>query len=254
MGKQYKSPPIKEAVCEFRFRSGAPWDLAVPGLIYAELKNDFPRRLPNVIPAASVVIGMGQPDVQAQVDEQMRQGISQMQGLRFWREHAEDGVIVVAPNRLSISHYRPYPSWEGFLPIIQQAFAAYVEVAQPHGIQRIGLRYINDIGFDKGTVDFEDYFEFYPYLGANLPQDYAGLRMSLYMQFKDGRDALRLQLSTVPGETTEQVVARLDLDYFLVQPETLLLEQTSDWLQQAHDGVEEVFEGCLKDSVRAMFD
>ena len=132
------------------------------------------------------------------------------------------------------------------MPIIQQAFKAYEKVAEPHGIQRIGLRYINDIGFDPGSVEFGDYFEFWPYLGANLPQDYAALQMSLLMQFNEGRDGLRLQLSTVPGETAEQVVARLDLDYFLVQPETLLLEQTSDWLQQAHDRVEEVFEGCLK--------
>jgi len=253
MSRQYKSPPIKEAVCEFRFRSEAHWDLAVPGLIYFELKDDFPRRLPNVISVSSVVIGMGQPEVQAQVDEQLRQDISQRQGLRFWREHAEDGVIVVAPNKLGISHYRPYPSWEGFFPTIQQAFRAYVKVAQPKSIQRIGLRYINEIVFELGTVDLEVYFEFYPYLGAKLPQDYAALQMSLLMQFKDGRDGLRLQLSTVPGETAEQVVARLDLDYFLVQPETLLLEQTSDWLQQAHDRVEEVFEGCLKDSARAMF-
>ena len=97
MGRQYNSPPIKEAICEFRFRSETPWDLAVPGLIYAELKDDFPRRLANVITFPNVVKGMWAPEVQAQLDEQMRQDISLSKGLRFWREHAEDGVIVVAP-------------------------------------------------------------------------------------------------------------------------------------------------------------
>ena len=257
MSRQYKTPPIKEAVCEFRFRSEDTWDMAVPGLIYAALMNDFPRRLPNVVQTAGILITggpRGQPEVSSQVDEQFRQNIAQLQGLRFWREKTEDGLIVVAPNKLAVSQYPPYPSWDGFLPIIRQAFEAYVTVAKPHSIQRIGLRYINDIVFEVGTVDLEDYFEYYPHLGSKLPQDYGAFHMTLNFPYSQARDHLRVQLSTVPGTTDEQVVIRLDLDYSVVEAGAVPLERTTEWLQQAHDQVEEVFEGCLKDSVRAKFD
>ena len=43
-----------------------------------------------------------------------------MDELRFWRDD-DSGVIRIRPNTLSISHFKPYPSWAGFLPIITAA-------------------------------------------------------------------------------------------------------------------------------------
>ena len=175
MQRQYRNPPIKESVCEFRFHSEDSWDMAVPGLIYAQLVDDFPRRIPNIVQTAGIRVtaGLGgQPQISSQVDEQFKQDISQLQGLRFWREDTEDGLILVAPNKLSISHYPPYPSWNGFYPIIRQAFDAYRLIAHPKGLARIGLRYINEISFDDSAVELEDYFEYYPHLGSNLPDDF----------------------------------------------------------------------------------
>ena len=151
MRRQYKNPPIKEAVCEFRFPSENPWDMAVPGLIYAERKDEFPRRLHNIVQTAGIRITNvpgSPPQISSEVNERIQQDISQLQGLRFWREQSEDGLIMVAPNKLAVSQYPPYPSWNGFFPVIKQAFNAYITVAEPMGIERIGLRYINDVGFD----------------------------------------------------------------------------------------------------------
>lgn len=254
MQRQYKKPPIKEAVCEFRFQSGDSWDMAVPGLIYAELMNDFPRRLPNAVEGAGIRITSrpgGQPEISYEVDEQFKQNITQLQGLRFWREASEDGLILVAPNKLAVTQFPPYPSWDEYLPIIQQAFDAYCSIAHPKSIERIGLRYINDVAFDVPTVELEDYFEYYPYLGSDLPKDFSALQMRVMIPFNAERDSLRLQISTLPGE---KVVVRLDLDYSLIEPEGVSLDRVPEWLQEAHDNLEKVFEGCLKDSVRAMFD
>ena len=253
MQRQYRNPPIKEAVCEFRFQSEDSWDLAVPGLIYAELKNDFPRRLPNIVQTTGIRITSGpgsHPEISSQVDEQFQQDISQLQGLRFWREETEDGLIIVAPNKLSVSQFPPYKSWDNFFPIIRQAFDAYRTISQPKTLDRIGLRYINDVAFDVPSVDLDDYFEYYPYLGSDLPQDFNSLQMSIAIPFNAERDSLRLHISTVPGEG---VVVRLDLDYSLTKSDAVSLDQALDWLQEARDNLEKVFEGCLKDSVRAMF-
>jgi len=44
MGRKYRHPPIIEALCEFRFEPGPPWDLAIPGLVYEKVKEEFPTR------------------------------------------------------------------------------------------------------------------------------------------------------------------------------------------------------------------
>ena len=75
--------------------------------------------------------------------------------------------------------------------------------------------------------------------------------MSMLIPFNDERDALRLQISTLPQST---VIVRLDLDYSLMVSEAVPLDHALEWLQEAHGNLEKVFEGCLKDSVRAKFD
>ena len=45
----------------------------------------------------------------------------------------------------------------------------------------------------------------------------------------------------------------LDLDYFFLQPQNVGLADALDWLESAHDRIEQTFEGCLKDSARTLF-
>ena len=137
----------------------------MPGLVYAQLRSDFPKILPNPsLNVQSITIGQdGQPQP---VNQELRQD----QSLRFWRDD-ETGAITVGANRLGLSHYKPYSSWKSWKPIIEQAFDAYVTVADPAGVQRIGLRYINQIESLTDVVEPEDHFNFYAFVGETLPQD-----------------------------------------------------------------------------------
>lgn len=45
VGKRYKNPPVIEALRELQFESTVSWDLAIPGMIYDQAKQDFPKRL-----------------------------------------------------------------------------------------------------------------------------------------------------------------------------------------------------------------
>jgi len=44
MNKQYKNPPITEAVCEFRFELETAFDPKIIDLIYEEIKEKFPKK------------------------------------------------------------------------------------------------------------------------------------------------------------------------------------------------------------------
>ena len=169
--------------------------------------------------------------------------------LRFWRGSDESGYIALAPNRLSVHHFRPYPSWACFSGIINEVAKAYQDLLKPTKIQRIGLRYINDIDLGQTSYELEESFNFYPFVGQDLPQTLTGFQCLVQCDFEDDRDSLTLKIAAPPQ--TSQVV--LDLDYFLAQPDRLQLDETADWLEQAHSNLLGVFEGCLKDPTRKSF-
>jgi uncharacterized protein (TIGR04255 family) len=154
MGRKYKNSPIIEALCEFRFEPGLPWDLAIPGLLYEKVRDGFRTR--RQVRAFETSVSASPEGVEQQV-----RAIDRMQFLR----EDEKALIQVGPNMLAVNHLRPYPTWQEFLPLIRGGFEAYREAAGPEGIQRIGLRYINRIEIPGPGVEMEDYFLFYPFVG-----------------------------------------------------------------------------------------
>ena len=251
MSQQYQNPPIREAVCEFRYQEGTHWDWAAPGQIYAALASEFPRRLP-------IEQGNGSPNVQlSQVSPPVLQQLVLRLGFqgeaRFWRESDESGHIAVSPYRLGVHHRKPYPSWKGFSEIIGKCAKAYQEVLKPTKVQRIGLRYINDINLGRGTVELEDFFDFYPFVGHTISQNLSRFQCMIQINFEDARDSLTLQIMRTRQPEGGNAQVTLDLDYFLVQPDSIELSETTEWLETAHSNLESVFEGCLKDSARELF-
>ena len=247
---QYPNPPLREAVCEFRFQPGPDqWDLSFPGLIYNELRHEFPRRIQDATPQQVFSITFGTPP------ENMGgfNAVDPAQSLRFWRDNSQDGVITVGPNRIGVSHYRPYPSWDNFLDVVKQAFDSYLTVVRPQTIQRIGLRYINEVAFDFNSVNLSEYFTFHPNFGPKLPQSNVNVRMSVDFTFDEHRDLARLQLGTIPGSDHISIAISLDIDYFLLVPGTVPLTGIELWLDRAHSRISSIFEGSITDKTRSLF-
>jgi len=243
MGRKYKNPPVVEALCEFRFDPGSPWDLAIPGLVYEKVQGEFPKRRQAKVFEASISGG----------PEGIEQQVKTTDRMQFLR-HDEKALIQVGPNLLAVNHLKPYPSWQEFLPLIQQGFDAYFAAANPKSIQRIGLRYINRIEIAGERVELADYFEFRPFVGPRLPQDYGPFVVGIQIPFEDSRDLLRLQLESATVETPGTVAVMLDLDYFLAQPGGVSQDDVFKWTEIAHAHVEEVFEACITDRLRQVFE
>jgi uncharacterized protein (TIGR04255 family) len=210
---------------------------------------EFPRRIQTSSPQQVLSITFGNARSRAE-------GFSSaepIQSLRFWRQESDDGMITVTANRISISHYQPYPSWRNFSGIIERAYDAYLSVVRPPTIQRIGLRYINEIQFNAPSVGLSQYFTYYPNLGLDLPPSVWNVQMSVDFAYYDHRDLARLQLQTITGANGTAVAVLLDIDYFLVIPGAVSLTGTRHWLDQAHAEVNSIFEGSITDSTRVMF-
>lgn len=243
MGRKYKNAPIIEALCEFQFSPTSPWDLAIPGLVYEKIQRDFPKR--RQVKHLDV-------DVSAK-SEGVEQEVRTTDRIQFLR-HDEKALIQVSQNLLAVNHLRPYPTWEGFLPLIRKGFDAYYEVAKPVSIQRIGLRYINRIELPGPKVKLEDYLAFYAFLGPDLPQDHGPFIVGVDIPYENERDGLRLQMSSANSQKPGMLAILLDLDYSLRRPASIGFDATFGWIEIAHSRVEEVFEGCVTDTLRRQFD
>ncbi len=173
--------------------------------------------------------------------------------MQFLRED-EKALIQVDRDLLAVNHLKPYPTWQEFLPLIQQGFDAYCQIANPKGILRIGLRYINRIEVPGQRIELEDYLEFRPFVGSKLPQDFGSFIVGIQVPYERSRDILRLQLTNAATQTPSLVAAVLDLDYFLAQPNQVGIDNVFEWVELAHTHVEEAFEACITDRLRQMFE
>lgn len=137
--------------------------------------------------------------------------------------------------------------------MIEKVFSALKQTTEVRGLQRVGLRYINRIEIPSSTVNLADYFQFYPFVGPLLPQSIHQFIVGCMFTYFEGRDQCRLQLTSAPSTAPDQSAYILDIDYFLAREREVDIQEIDSWIENAHDKVEEVFEGCIKDSLRTLF-
>lgn len=250
--RQYRNPPIEEALCEFRFVPGDEWDLTMPGKLHTKLDNAYPAK-----PKQQVL---------ARVDVQLAEG--RPRGLRYHEDvgkaqfHSEDGtrLVGVAANTLSVHMLRPYQSpatrerngWEEFRCRIGAALDAYREIAQPVGVQRVSVRYINKIVMPSEDADIGDYLLCALPGVEDLPDSVLGLASRVEYRYDDGVH-LVLSQGTV-HESSGQPAVLLDLDVIWESESHLDLDQAMGMAQSLRDREREAFEAVITESARELFD
>jgi len=232
----YKNPPVKEVVCEIRFNRIENWDATVPGLMYERLKKEFPKKEQ----VKSLEAELGNSPVGFQHNIKLTESLQ-------IKTDKEDALVNISPHRLLISHLSTYTNWEHFLKLIDMTLNVYNEINNPKDIERIGLRYINEIPFSNEKCELKDYFNFYPYLGSDLPQDYSSFISGIQISFDKRMNNLKLQM------TNNGPSIILDLDYFVTDSKYISLDNIFPWLDKAHNRIITTFEGSINDNLRAIF-
>lgn len=242
MGKKYRNPPIIEAICEFRLTQDTDWDLTVPGLFYERVKEFFPDREQRVVQEVELT----------QEPQGFQQRIRASERILLFAQDRKT-LIQLGPRLLVINVLKPYQTWQAFKFNIEKAWSSLRDVVEVSGVERIGLRYINRIEFPNKNVELEDYFEFFPFIGKRLPQQIASFIVGVEFSYNAERDRCRVQLAQAVGDETKSAVI-LDIDYFLTHPRAVEVSEVMKWIEEAHCRVEEIFEGCITDKLRAMFE
>jgi len=242
MGRKYKDPPIMEAICEFRLSSDTHWDLTIPGLFYEKVKNDFPHREQRII----------QEFESAQIPQGIQHVIRSSERVLMFAPDRKL-LLQLGPRLLVVNALKPYPTWENFKKRIELAWKVLQEVVEIKGLERIGLRYINRIEFPSQIVKLEEYFNFYPFVGKRLPERMVSFLTIVEFPYADDRDLCRVQIARAV-DSREKLAVILDIDYFLIRPHAIEVPRGLMWVEEAHNRIEEVFEGCITDQLRVMFE
>jgi uncharacterized protein (TIGR04255 family) len=181
--RKYLEAPIIEALAEFHFDPGRPWNATMPGLIYEQLRTQFP----------TVKQAKG---IQARLDrspEGVRQHVEVADRVQLWSAD-EKALVQIGANFLAVNRLRPYESWEQFIPMINKGLEEFRGVADPKGLQRVALQYIHRIEIPEAAVNVRDWFAFH-FVGPELPEPDASYMtafiVGVHIPYENERDLLR---------------------------------------------------------------
>jgi len=242
--RQYKNPPIEEALCEFRFAGGAEWDLAVPARFHERLRAEYPGKPRNQsVLSANVVAGPQAPASLAMV-----QGLAKLQ----FPDADAKRLVSLAPDLLSVHVLRPYSGWEDFRRRIKDALDVYRSICAPVSILRLGVRYINRVTPPGGDpLDLRQYFLCEPQPINGLPSQLASFVHRVEHVYEDG---IRLFLTYASIEATAAPEFLLDLDVIHEPSSPQSIDGIMDVVNDLHAREGAAFEAIITDKSRGLFD
>lgn len=244
---EYNNPPIIESVCEIRFTDDTNWDITVPGLVFEDIRTEYPQKEQRTTQEINISMSdTSSPRASSQIKRQ---------DYAVFLTDDKKSRIQVGPRVLAINRLRPYPTWNVFKLQINYAFDKLRGRVELSGIQRIGLRFINKIEIQKenNLVNLDKYFEFRPFCGERLPQTHGDFIVGCVFPYSDERDLCRIEFSSAMPENKGSLAFLLSLDYFLAKPRSIPVAQSMDWIEEAHGKIENLFEGCILPPLREIF-
>ncbi|WP_366923607.1 TIGR04255 family protein [Metallumcola ferriviriculae] len=236
MIKKYNNAPITEALCEFSFASQQDWDWTIPGLIYERIKVDYPKK--KQVQQHTVELNINEDGMKNPSPVEI--GISKMQ---FFKED-ESSLVQIAPNVLVINQLKPYPGWKVFKEQIDKMLSLYESVASPEGINKIGVRYINNFSFDE-DITISEYFNIKP--SYPLSRESKSFLMRNDLLYEECKSVLNLIMAKKPDD--KSII--LDFNFTTDQ---MNLDNATQWIEEAHYNIEEAFEACLTSNLREIIE
>lgn len=244
MGEKLKSQPLVETLCEFQFNLSGGNELTLPGLFYAEVKDDFPDQ------------SLVDDEISLQVELSALGGTPQFirppQRLQLKRADGS-AMLQIGRGRLIVNRLQPYATWEDFRELIFKAFTIYTSLCGEYTLKRVGLRYINHLvpQIDEG-FKIDDFLTIIPLFPKPIDRPMIGFQQ-VYELFYESSKASLVHRTAVVGTPEGNTVILLDLDFIsqsisFFQGNSEVLEWLRQWLDQAHGHIEEAFISSLNPS------
>ena len=144
---------------------------------------------------------------------------------------------------------RPYPGWLQFKPLVEGVLRHYYKAAQPSSIGGISLRYINRIELPPAAEKrhIQEFTNVYPRVPNDEKQSWQSWvqRVEIVKPELNAVFIVQAGSQVVLPPQPEQYSIMLDLMFAhaskIESPMPLPIENVSEWLETAHDEIEEMF-------------
>jgi uncharacterized protein (TIGR04255 family) len=153
----------------------------------------------------------------------------------------------------TISQLPKYSSWKDLEREGRRRWALYREVAQPIGISRAALRYVNRIDVAEPLTNIDDYLHTNPHIAAGLPQNIDGYFMQVSIPFPKIEGRAIITETIIPPATPGTVSIVLDIDVFKQFLTPVTDDEAWSTLEKIHNLKNEIFEACITDKARELF-
>lgn len=233
-------PPIREAIIEIR---SARCPLSRIDEWRESIATLFPRSRPFRL--ASEALGL--PD-----ERRTRLDFDAAAAQVGWRCESEDGrdVVLVWTDGLSMARVGDYPGWDTFAARYLALFDTYRRAVAPAEIERIGLRYVNDIRLPiTPSFDFDDYLTAAPRTPRGFPQAY--FDFLTHLRLPSGIDDTTvdvMQATDAKGRSEREIPLIIDIDVGKNGPHVAddeIVERLREALHQLHEIKNRAFFGLI---------
>jgi hypothetical protein len=251
LGEKFKHlprAPIVEAVIDIRARASVDLD-------EEHLRLQIEASLPGYHFLDS------HQEIQQEIKVEAGQPLSQTirfdwKGLRF---RSEDEKYIAQFNRdgLVFSRLEPYQDWAQLHSEAMKLWLVYMEVAQPLAIDRLGLRFINQIRLPVSEFQLEDYLKSAPQPPVGLDVPFANFMHQDTLTVSGHPYVINVIKATQPFAVGEHPGNALILDIDVLATKTYALENGAElkrhflemrWLKN------KVFFGSLNDKALLLFE
>jgi uncharacterized protein (TIGR04255 family) len=240
VSRTYKRAPITEAVIEIRIK--APFDVAQLDRLVARFSRKYP------VPPQKLF------DVSLEVGEVTSKANQKLNGYRMSSSDG-DKVLLLGMSNISSAKIAPYEGWEKLWEEARSNWDIWLKIVGWQPVGRIGIRYINRIDIPTlGRIELGDYLTVQPSLPRLLDTGIQHFAMNTMIPL--GKEGQRLVLNA--GSVASPIIGNqsliLDLD---VSCETNIPEDDVGlWtlIATMRDQKNQVFEACITDKTRALFE
>lgn len=242
--REYRNPPVVEALSRLGWAREAPWTVTTPGLLFEALRDAYPEE-----PQARSLL---QADFRQQAGDsnfEVRTGPPKM----AFSAAGGSRLLMVGQTDVSAHSLAPYEGWES---LEERLFDGFQHVQRVLNVEpkfsQLGLRYINRIEIPEPRIKFEDFLTVSFQLPPGFPDEIHSFIDRVEVAYPDG--PIKLAFTWASTDAPEESIAFiLDFDLTTSLAEPVELAEARQLLGKMKEKEGVAFEGLLQDRLREMF-
>ena len=222
------------------------WDDSVPDKFFEGIKDDFPKRQSRTFNEARVTVDNNEASAE----------VVPLPTWDVFLTESEDQLIQISEKHITFNQlkpYRPFREWESYF---LDALAKYIDLTSSRAIERLGVRYINQIVIPGQRITMEDYFTIYPMLPKGTNDFHGPFQIKCNIPQSAENHLLAMVFSTIePDESIkDKQFFVLDLHEQVLIGKGLDDDELKYHIRLAHENAVRAFEGSITDKLRELFD